>query len=86
MPDNGSGTIDYPPNPCGYVTLQPMMIIDGLPPGPISNPGSASLEAIAAPAAVDFLFFVLDCAATIPGQHAFSVTYEEHLAHVERCR
>ncbi len=60
--------------------------IDSLPPGPISNPGSASLEAIAAPAAVDFLFFVLDCAATIPGQHAFSVTYEEHLAHVERCR
>ncbi|MBK6900652.1 MAG: hypothetical protein IPH09_15835 [bacterium] len=33
VPDNGAGTIDYPPNPCGYVTLQPMMIIDGLPPG-----------------------------------------------------
>ncbi|MDO9695203.1 MAG: hypothetical protein Q7W56_10750 [Candidatus Latescibacteria bacterium] len=33
VPDNGSGTIDYPPNPCAYVTLQPMMIIDGLPPG-----------------------------------------------------
>lgn len=60
--------------------------VDGLPPGPISNPGLASLEAIAAPAAVDFLYFVLDCAAVTPGQHAFSVTYEEHLANVERCR
>lgn len=60
--------------------------VDGLPPGPISNPGLASLEAIAAPAAVDFLYFVLDCAASTTGQHAFSVTYEEHLANVERCR
>lgn len=60
--------------------------VGGLPPGPISNPGMASLAAIANPAAVEYLFFVLDCAAATPGQHAFSVTYEEHLAHVERCR
>ena len=60
--------------------------VDGLPPGPIANPGLASLQAIAAPAAVDYLFFVLDCAADIAGRHAFSVTYEEHVAHVERCR
>jgi hypothetical protein len=33
VPDNGAGAIDYPPNPCGYVTLQPMMIVDGLPAG-----------------------------------------------------
>ncbi len=32
-PDNGTGTAALPPNPCGYVSLQPMMIIDGLPPG-----------------------------------------------------
>lgn len=60
--------------------------VSGLPPGPISNPGLASLEAVAAPAAVDFLYFVLDCAADTPGRHAFSVTYDEHVAHVERCR
>jgi UPF0755 protein len=59
---------------------------NGLPPGPISNPGLASLQAIANPAAVDYLFFVLDCMAPTPGTHVFSVTYEEHLAHVERCR
>jgi UPF0755 protein len=58
--------------------------VNGLPPGPIANPGLASLEAVAAPAASDYLFFVLDCANE--GRHAFSVTYEEHLAHVERCR
>ena len=33
VPDNGGGTIDYPPNPCGFVTLQPLMIINDLPPG-----------------------------------------------------
>ncbi|HNS38763.1 MAG TPA: endolytic transglycosylase MltG [Promineifilum sp.] len=61
-------------------------LIEGLPPGSISNPSLASLQAIANPAAVDFLFFVLDCDAATPGQHVFSVTYEEHLSHVERCR
>lgn len=60
--------------------------VGGLPPGPISNPGLSSLQAIANPAPVDYLFFVLDCAATTPGQHAFSVTYEEHVANVARCR
>ncbi len=59
--------------------------IDGLPPGPIANPGPAALQAVAEPAATDFLFFVLDCAAATPGTHVFSVTYEEHLAHVEKC-
>ena len=60
--------------------------VSGLPPGPIANPGLASLQAVANPAAVDYLFFVLDCNADIPGQHLFSVTYEEHLDNVERCR
>lgn len=60
--------------------------VNGLPPGPISNPGLGSLEAVANPAPVDFLYFVLDCAAGTSGQHAFSVTYEEHLANVDRCR
>ena len=33
VPDNGGGTADLPPSPCGYVTLQPFQIIDGLPSG-----------------------------------------------------
>jgi UPF0755 protein len=61
-------------------------VYPGLPPGPIANPGLAALQAVAAPAEVDYLFFVTDCDAPIPGAHVFSRTYEEHLAHVLRCR
>lgn len=48
----------------------------GLPPGPICNPGAASLDAAAHPAQTDYLFFVADQA----GRHVFSKTYREHLA------
>ncbi len=58
----------------------------GLPPGPIANPGLTSLQAVAAPQASDYFYFVLDCAAGQTGRHAFSVTYEEHVANVQRCR
>lgn len=53
----------------------------GLPPGPIANPGSASLQAVAAPAADGYYYFVAtgDCS----GEHRFSVTYEEHQVAVE---
>ena len=33
VPDNGSGTADLPPLGCGYVTLTPMQILNGLPAG-----------------------------------------------------
>jgi UPF0755 protein len=58
--------------------------VEGLPPGPIASPGLASLQAVAAPEPTDFLYFVADCGR--PGGHVFSVTYEEHLQNVERCR
>ena len=58
----------------------------GLPPGPIANPSLSSLEAVAFPATTEFIFFVADCEAAVSGSHAFSVTYEEHLANVQRCR
>ncbi len=61
-------------------------VIPGLPPGPIANPGVASLQAVAEPEQTDFLFFVVDCESDPPGRHVFSKTYEEHLANVERCR
>jgi peptidoglycan lytic transglycosylase G len=46
----------------------------GLPPGPICQPGLASLAAAFDPAPVPFLFFV----AQPDGKHIFSVTYAEH--------
>ena len=47
----------------------------GLPPGPISNPGRAALEAAFQPIENDYLFFVLKP----DGSHRFSRTYQEHL-------
>lgn len=47
----------------------------GLPPGPIANPGLASIRAAAAPANVDYLYFV----ARSDGSHVFSSTYRQHL-------
>ena len=52
----------------------------GLPPGPICNPGLASLQAVAAPAESDFYFFV----ATGDGSHVFSRTFEEHNANIRK--
>lgn len=58
----------------------------GLPPGPITNPALASLQAVATPADTDFLFFVADCNSDVAGSHAFSHTFEEHLVKVNQCR
>jgi len=54
----------------------------GLPPGPICNPGLASLEAAVRPAAVDYLYFV----ARPDGSHEFSRSYEEHRRAIARNR
>jgi UPF0755 protein len=52
-------------------------LYDGLPPGPIANPGLAALRAVAYPAETTYLYFRAMCDGS--GRHAFAVTYEEHL-------
>ncbi len=57
-------------------------VIDGLPPGPIANPGHASLEAAANPARTKELYFVADGS----GGHVFSDSYDQHQKNVARLR
>ncbi|MGH6919137.1 MAG: endolytic transglycosylase MltG, partial [Geminicoccaceae bacterium] len=57
-------------------------LIDGLPPGPIGNPGRAALEAVLNPDDVDYLYFVADGS----GGHAFGRTLEEHNRNVAKWR
>lgn len=54
----------------------------GLPPGPIGNPGEASLKAALQPAQTNYLYFV----ANTQGGHFFSETLEEHNRNVTKYR
>jgi UPF0755 protein len=57
-------------------------VINGLPPGPITNPGLASLEAAANPARTKEIYFVADGT----GGHVFAENYEQHQKNVARLR
>lgn len=80
----GKGTLGRPikrseiQQPSPYNTY----VVDGLPPGPIANPGRASLEAAANPARTRDLFFVADGS----GGHSFSDSYDQHQKNVAKLR
>jgi UPF0755 protein len=80
----GKGTLGRPikrseiQQPTPYNTY----VIEGLPPGPIANPGRASLEATANPARTRDLYFVADGT----GGHTFTENYNEHQKAVAKLR
>lgn len=54
---------------------------EGLPPGPIANPGFASIQAVLFPDDTPYMYFVAKCDT---GEHAFGVTKEDQDANVEQ--
>jgi len=65
-------------NPSTYNTYRHT----GLPPGPICNPGIASLKAAISPTPTDYLYFVADA----QGHSRFAATLKEHDEQVQQYR
>jgi len=80
----GKGTLGRPilrsevDKPTPYNTY----VIDGLPPGPIANPGRAALEAVANPSRTRDLYFVADGT----GGHVFAESLDQHVRNVQKWR
>ena len=57
-------------------------MIDGLPIGPVCNPGIDAIEAVLNPTPSDYMYFIAD----VYGDKTvyYATTYEEHLANIEQ--
>jgi UPF0755 protein len=80
----GQGVLDHPLSHADLATPSPYNTYasDGLPPGPICNPGRASLQAVLHPMASEDLYFVADGS----GGHVFAKTLVDHNQNVARLR
>lgn len=80
----GKGTLGRPISRADIEQATPYntYVIEGMPPGPIANPGRASIEAAANPSRTKELFFVADGT----GGHAFAETNDQHSRNVGKLR
>jgi len=80
----GKGSLGHPISRAELDKFTPYntYAIDGLPPGPIANPGRAALEAVANPSRTQELYFVADGT----GGHVFADTIDQHARNVQRWR
>jgi UPF0755 protein len=80
----GKGTLGRPiqRNEIDQPTPYNTYVIEGLPPGPIANPGRAALEAAANPSRTRELYFVADGS----GGHVFAETLDQHQRNVAKLR
>ena len=67
-------------NPPKITLRMPKVVISGLPPTPIANPGLASIKAALQPADTDYYYFVSDDA----GNYYFATTLQEHEANIQK--
>lgn len=81
---NGEGVLDHPLSQKDLALASPFntYMAEGLPPGPICNPGQASLSAVLHPVDSGDLYFVADHS----GGHVFAKTLAEHNRNVARLR
>ena len=80
----GLGPLDRPLSRADLKTPSPFntYLIDGLPPGPVCNPGRAAMAAVLDPVATEDFYFVADGT----GGHVFARTLGEHNRNVVRWR
>lgn len=86
-PDEAPSCADFTGKPTPAINQDPKnrystYVRQGLPPGPIANPGVKSIEAVLSPAATKYLYFV----ATGGGRHTFSESLDAHNDAVKRPR
>jgi UPF0755 protein len=80
----GQGALDHPiqQDELDRETPYNTYKIDGLPPGPIANPGRAAIEAVLKSTQTNDLYFVADG----KGGHAFAPNLDEHNKNVQKWR